>query len=116
MEIRDDAVERAKAINEAVARFTKRKLEVPPYLAGLAARLKPVVVPAPEPEPAPKPEPAVVPEPAPVEKAEEAAEEVAPAPEAATQEVQAVEVAASDTATEDAETPPVVRRGRPPRR
>jgi hypothetical protein len=112
MEIRDDAVERAKAINEAVARFTRRKLEVPAYLAGLAARLKPVPAADSPPEPAPEPEPAV-------EKAEAVAPEpVAPTPEATLNEaVPAEKEADPDTAqaTEEVDQP-VVRRGRPPRR
>ena len=41
MEIRDEAAERAKAIDDAVARFKRRGLEVPEYLANLAAKSAP---------------------------------------------------------------------------
>ena len=106
METRNDAEERAKAINEAIARFARRKLPVPEFLTALAGRLAGKSEPAPAPEPEPAAEaPAVT------------AEAEAPAEVAQEQEPAPVEAAAS----EDAPAPPPEavqisgprRRGRP---
>lgn len=119
MEIRDDALERAKAIKEAVARLERQGLPVSEYLAGLAAGLS-TTTPAPEPvapapvaAPEPAPEPVVEPEPVAVEPV---ALEPVPAPESASEEAQPESASDSDTgqATEEVDKP-VVRRGRPRR-
>ena len=110
MEIRDSAAERAKAIEVAIERFTRRKLPVPEYLLKLAGK-KAEPTPEPAPEPTPEPVAGAAPEPQPEPEPE-------PAPESDVKAAETEPEAAPDSDAEEAVEKvekPVVRRGRPRR-